>query len=267
MLYGRGMKGRFVSLSLSRRLVVELGQLSLSQPRAVLHARIAIPAVAAGRMAARPRIPWPALFAKAHALAARNMPELRRFYVKLPWPHLHEVPRSTACLVVEREHAGEAAPFLARIKDPDALSLPEIAARIAYLKTAPLEQVKDYRAALATARLPLPLRRLGFWLAANLGRQVPNYFGSFAISVLGSQGVAITQSIAIAPSFLNYGPVDEAGGVDVWLTIDHRVMDGAAGARAIRALEAMLNGPVLEELRALAGEPEQVAAGGERLGA
>jgi hypothetical protein len=246
------MKGRFVPLSLSRRLVVELGQLSLGQPRAVLQGRIAIPAVVAARAAARPRIPWPALFAKAQALAARELPSLRRFYVKLPWPHLHEVPRSVACLVVEREHAGEATPFLARIKDPDALPLAEIAGRIAHLKTAPLDQVKDYRAALVTARLPLPLRRFSFWLAANLGRQVPNYFGSFAISVLGGQGVAITQSIAIAPCFLNYGPIDAAGGVDIWLTIDHRVMDGAAGARAIRALEAMLNGPVLAELQALA---------------
>jgi hypothetical protein len=31
------------------------------------------------------------------------------------------------------------------------------------------------------------------------------------------------------------------------------VIDGGLAARAIRALEAMLNGPVLDELRALAG--------------
>ena len=34
---------------------------------------------------------------------------------------------------------------------------------------------------------------------------------------------------------------------------DHRVIDGGPAARAIRVLEAMLNGPVLDELRALAG--------------
>lgn len=246
------MKGRFIPLSLSRRLVVELGRLSLAQPRAILHGRISIPEVAAARVEASPRIPWPALFAKAYGLAAREIPELRRFYVKLPWPHLHEVPRSVASLVVEREYRGEAGPFLACIKDPDALALPTLAARIAELKNAPMESVKDYRAALTTARLPWPLRRLSFWLAAHLGRQAPNYFGTFALSVLGSRGVAITQSIAVAPSFLNYGPVGEDGVVDVWLTIDHRVMDGAVGARAIRATEAMLNGPVLEELRGLA---------------
>jgi hypothetical protein len=42
------------------------------------------------------------------------------------------------------------------------------------------------------------------------------------------------------------------GGVDVYLSVDHRVIDGGPAARAIRALEATLNGPVLDELRALA---------------
>ena len=42
-------------------------------------------------------------------------------------------------------------------------------------------------------------------------------------------------------------------GVDIYLSVDRRVIDGGLAARAIRALEAMLNGPVLDELRALAG--------------
>jgi pyruvate/2-oxoglutarate dehydrogenase complex dihydrolipoamide acyltransferase (E2) component len=41
--------------------------------------------------------------------------------------------------------------------------------------------------------------------------------------------------------------------VDIYLSVDHRVIDGGPAARAIRALEAVLNGPVLDELRALAG--------------
>jgi pyruvate/2-oxoglutarate dehydrogenase complex dihydrolipoamide acyltransferase (E2) component len=40
--------------------------------------------------------------------------------------------------------------------------------------------------------------------------------------------------------------------VDIYLSVDHRVIDGGPAARAIRTLEAMLNGPVLDELRALA---------------
>ena len=44
------------------------------------------------------------------------------------------------------------------------------------------------RRALAIARLPLPLRRLLIWLSLNIGRQVPNFMGTFAISALGSHG-------------------------------------------------------------------------------
>jgi hypothetical protein len=40
--------------------------------------------------------------------------------------------------------------------------------------------------------------------------------------------------------------------VDIHLSVDHWVIDGRPVARAIRALESMLNGPVLDELRALA---------------
>jgi hypothetical protein len=50
------------------------------------------------------------------------------------------------------------------------------------------------------------------------------------------------------------------GGVDVYLSVDHRVIDGGPAARAIRALEATLNGPVLDELRALA-DASRVDAG------
>jgi hypothetical protein len=34
-----------------------------------------------------------------------------------------------------------------------------------------------------------------------------NFFGSFAISVLGGQGATILDTIAIWPSFLSHGPI------------------------------------------------------------
>ena len=56
-------------------------------------------------------IPWPVVFAKAYALVAAGSPPLRRVYVKLPWPHLYELPRSVASIIVERDwpHAATAA--------------------------------------------------------------------------------------------------------------------------------------------------------------
>ena len=120
------------------------------------------------------------------------------------------------------------------------------------LKSAPIDSIADFRRALAIARLPLPLRLLLVWISLNIGRQVPNFMGSFAISALGSHGAAIIDTISVWSSFLNYGPIAPDGGVDVYLSVDHRVIDGGLAARAIRALEAALNGPVLDELRALA---------------
>jgi len=248
---GESMKGRAIPLSLPRRLVVEYCHAARRSPRATLAGRLHLGELAEARAQARPRPPWSAIFARAFALAAAEMPPLRRVFVQLPWPQLYELPASVACVVIEREWQGEAALFFGRVKDPAALPLAEVAARIRHAKTAPVESIRDYRRALRIAALPWPLRRGLFWLGLNLGRQVPNWYGSFGISVLGNQGVAITSAIAPWTSFLNYGPIGPDGVAEVHLSFDHRVMDGATGAAAIHRLDAMLQGPLLAELRAL----------------
>ena len=250
------MRGRRIALSPPRRLLTDLSHLSRGFPRATLLTRINVAALAEPRDLAR--IPWPVVFAKAYALVAAGSPPLRRVYVKLPWPHLYELPQSVASIIVERDwphdgDSGEKALFLGRLKAPDAATLPNLAARMLALKSAPIDSITDFRRALAIARLPLPLRLLLIWLSLNIGRQVPNFMGSFAISALGSHGAAIVDTIPVWSSFLNYGPIAPDGGVDIYLSVDHRVIDGGPAARAIRALEAALNGPVLDELRALAG--------------
>lgn len=251
------MKGRHIPLSRPRRILTDLSHASLGFPRATLRTRIHIPGLIAPREAAPrgARIPWPILFAKAFALVAQEMPHLRRVYAKLPWPHFYELPTSVGSIIIERDWP-EAAPtekalFLGRLKSPEAATLPDLAAAMRHHKTAPIDSIADYRRILMLAALPLPLRRAGLWLALNLGRQVPNYFGTFAISPLGSHGAAILHTIPVWTSFLNYGPIDADGGTDIYLSVDHRVMDGGHAARAITALEAALNGPVLTELQSL----------------
>ena len=83
------------------------------------------------------------------------------------------------------------------------------------------------------------------------GTELLNFFGSFAISVLGGQGATILDTIAVWPSFLSYGPIAPDGTVDVVLSVDHRVIDGGPAARAIRIIGETLNGAVLDELRGL----------------
>lgn len=244
------MKGRMVALSRPRRILTDLSHASLRFPRATLKTRIAVGGLVAPRDAAR--IPWPVVFAKAYALVARDMAHLRRVYARLPWPHFYELPQSVAAIIIERDWP-EAAPtekalFLGRLKDPAGTPLRDLAAAMRHHKTAPIDSIADFRRILLLAGLPLPLRRMVLWLALNSGRQVPNYFGTFAISPLGSHGAAIVDTIPVWTSFLNYGPIDGDGGVDIYLSVDHRVMDGGYAARAITALEQALNGPIRDEL-------------------
>jgi hypothetical protein len=179
------MRGRRIALSPPRRLLTDLSHLSRAFPRATLLTRINVAALTEPRDQAR--IPWPVVFAKAYALVAAGSPPLRRVYVKLPWPHLYELPQSVASIIVERDwpHDGdsdEKALFLGRLKAPDTATLPDLATRLLALKTAPIDSIADFRRALAIARLPLPLRLLLVWLSLNIGRQVPNFMGSIRIS-------------------------------------------------------------------------------------
>jgi len=109
------MRGRRIALSPPRRLLTDLSHLSRGFPRATLLTRINVAALAEPRDLAR--IPWPVVFAKAYALVAPGSPPLRRVYVKLPWPHLYELPQSVASIIVERDwphdgDSGEKALFL-----------------------------------------------------------------------------------------------------------------------------------------------------------
>ena len=54
---------------------------------------------------------------------------------------------------------------------------------------------------------------------------------------------------------LHYGLLDAGGGLDMRLTFDHRVFDGATAARALVALEKTLRGTILTEMRQLAAPP------------
>lgn len=136
------MQGRRVALSPPRRLLTDLSHLSRSFPRATLLTRINVAALM----------------------------ELRdQAHVKLPWPHLYELPQSVASIIIERDWPyggdhGKKALFLGRLKAPDTASLPDLAAQMLVHKTAPIDSIKDFRRALAIGRLPLPLRLLLLWL-------------------------------------------------------------------------------------------------------
>ena len=95
-----------------------------------------------------------------------------------------------------------------------------------------------------------PLRPLLWWLAFNLsGRHRSRLLGTFGLTSIGAFGAGLTRIITPLTTNLHFGVLDERGELDVRLSIDHRVLDGATAARALSEMEDVLGCEILDELR------------------
>jgi pyruvate/2-oxoglutarate dehydrogenase complex dihydrolipoamide acyltransferase (E2) component len=241
-----------IRLSVPRRMVIDLLYFASKIPTVPVQKRMSIAALIEARNACREKPRWTAIFTKAYALTARDFPELRRAYCKLPWPHLYEYPTSNANIIIERDYEGEPALFSVAIKDAARQSLTDISRVLHDGATAPAESIKDFRRSMQFARLPRPLRRAAWWVCLNFGRQRANYFGTFGLSVYSALNAESLHPISPLTTLLNYGVMDADGHLVVRIIYDHRVMNGATVARALGRLEEILNTVILEEVRALA---------------
>ena len=244
------MRGRTLALSPARRFVGDLLRAAAGVPTVPVQRRMALARLADARAAQVARPTWTALFTLAYARVCRERPELRRAYLSFPSPRLYEYPVSVAAVAVERDLAGEKAVLVGKVKDPAALPLAELDARLAHFRTAPVGAVKDFRRALRVASLPLPLRRLVWWCALNSGRQRGNYIGTFGVSVYSALGAESLHPVSPCTTTLTYGVMQATGEVDVRLVYDHRVLDGATVARALEHLETELAEALPGELAA-----------------
>jgi hypothetical protein len=170
-------------------------------------------------------VPWTVLFAKAWALVAADNAALRQTYAKVPWPHLSEADASVATIMIERDWNGEKALFPAKLKRPAERSLTDLSEELARCVSGPVDANRHYAVITRLTRLPLPIRRLAWWLAFNVGAWRVAYFGTFGISVLGHAGVMIDVPVSPLTSFVSYGPFQPNGDVEVIVAFDHRVMD------------------------------------------
>jgi hypothetical protein len=245
------MKGRMVRLSKPRRLVVDLMYFARALPTVPVQRQMALEAVVSARNGCVNRPPWAAIFAKAYALVGREYPVLRRAYVKFPWPHLCELPVSSANIIFERDYAGEPGLFACLVEDPATMPLGELRAMIELCATEPVEDVRDFRRGLRLAIWPRPLRRLALWLTLNVGSLREKYFGTFGLAVYSGLNADTLHPLSPLTTWLTYRLVTEEGLADVRITYDHRVLDGATVARVLKRLEEILNGPIVDELRAL----------------
>ena len=103
------MRGRAIGLSVQRRMMIDFLHFARGVPTVPVQKQMSIAALVAARAACDDRPRWTAIFTKAFALVAEEVPQLRRAYVKFPWPHLYEYPTSKANIIIERDYQGEPA--------------------------------------------------------------------------------------------------------------------------------------------------------------
>lgn len=242
------MRGKFVPLSIPRRMVGDLLHFAVKVPSIPVQRRISIGPAIKARAACQDRPRWTAIFAKGYAVVAGEFPELRRAYVELPWTSLYEYPKSVASIVVERSYQGEASLFAKLIKDPAQLSLWEIGQQLKAASTDPTETIKEFSRAIRIAKLPRFIRHFVWWFGLNFARQRANFFGTFALSVYSALNAESLHPLTPLTTLLNYGIIESDGSVLVRIIYDHRVLDGATVARALARLEEVLNSVITDEM-------------------
>ena len=245
------MRGRTIRLSAARRLVGDLMRFSIGIPRVTVQRQMNIRALLDARSGCDPRPSWTVLFLKGYALLSKEIPDLRRAYIKFPRHQLYEYPESVASIAHEREHEGERIVLLSTIKSPEQRPIPELEKLIHEARSLPIAEIKEFRRSLKLACAPALLRWSLMWLGLNLGRKRARYFGTFQLSVYSGLGAESLNPLTPLTTLLNYGPIDKNGAVTVRIHYDHRVMDGASIARALERFERILNGEVVDELKGL----------------
>ena len=239
-------------LSMPRRMIGDYLHFARQIPSIPVQRRMQLAAVVAARAASGPRPSWCAIFTKAYAFVTAARPQLRRAYVGFPRPHLYEHPVNIASVAVERTLGDEEAVFFAHLNRPEEMALTALDAQLRRFKDQPLESVGAFRRLLRISRYPRPVRRLLWWAALNAsGRHRARFVGTYGVSVYSGLGAASLHPLSLLTTTLNYGVIEPDGSVDVRLTYDHRVLDGATVARALAELERVLTHEILAELRYL----------------
>lgn len=231
-------------------MVTDLMRFAAAVPSVPVERMMDLHAVIAARNACSERPPWLGILTKAYGLTAQEFPELRRIFVKWPWPHLYEYHSSVAAVTIERIYEGEPCVVLLLIKDPAERRIGEIARLIHDAMEAPIDQFRDFERLVTLGRLPGLLRRPLLWLGFNMARVRAQHFGTFTVTAVSFMGADALHLPTWATTLVTFGVFRPNGQVPMRITMDHRVFDGVTVARILARFEAILNGPIVQELRA-----------------
>jgi len=243
-----GATGKYIPISYFRRLVADLMHFSAKVPCATIERHMDLADLVAARRACTPPPTWSAIFARAYAAVAAITPPLRTSYLGFPWPRFYENAVNIATLNVDRQLAGERVILYAHVPSPESLTLQELDVIINAHRYDPVDSIRSYCSAYRLSRVPWPFRRLLWWAALNVFGSVRcDHFGTFGISTLGVLGAGITRLTPLLTTQLHYGMFDAAGGLDMRLSFDHRVLDGATAAVALADMEDVLRGEITRE--------------------
>jgi hypothetical protein len=246
------VRGRFIPLSLWRRMIGDWLKVSQRIPLAHGERQIDIEPLRLAVAAARPRPNWLPIFFKAYAIVAANRPILRRLYVRRPWARLYEHPENVGSVAIARRIDGEDALFYLPIVAPEKCSIIDIDAMLKAARERPLLDVPAFRRQLRWARLPMPLRQCFYHLAIDwMAKQRARQLGTFGMSVLASMGVANLSTWVPWTTMIHYTPFAKDGSMFLRIALDHRVLDGLEVAYALREMEEALNSTLLDEVRQL----------------
>ena len=241
------IRGRYFPLSLPRRWISDLLHFARQVPTVPVERTMELSEVM--KVRARVGVSLPALFLRAFGLASRKHPELRRAYLRYPWARCYEHPYSVASVALERQFQGEPAVFFGQIIGPENHALKGIDNHLKRYKSDPIETIGIFRRVITVAKFPTFLRRFGWWISLHwFGEKRAKRLGTFGLSVYSSLGASSTHPLSPLSYLMNYGVMNERGQITVRLIYDHRIVDGAVVARALATMEALLTGPILDEL-------------------
>jgi hypothetical protein len=246
-------------LPAGRGCVNDIAVLALGIPLFPVDRLMRLDAVAEARNAAAVRIGWAAIFLKGYALVARETPALRSWLAGRLRPRLATSGESVAALAINRGDGGDDRLFFARLARPDAVPLPLLQHSIDRFVTRPVEDV--FKRQLELEGVPGWLRRTILrWNMRSTSPKRATRIGTFSLSTLA--GFAATNRFhpTICTTSLSYGPLEGDGRCLVTVIADHRVLDGAAVAKALARLEDILTTELVAELRTARPAPAEAAA-------